>query len=187
MEYSKPDVFRYKVHTISFDELEEIAPNVKWTVQFYARNIGFSAASGIIMTGLDPLDQLPCIQVSSVGAFNIICTSEAVWVYNFIWRGSDFEETDKCDKFVPVPRADKYEFEGEELDKYQDWYFPIMENVTTNLRGAYSYFKWCKRTRGQTCMQQIIEDHAERMRKEAEHKNEMLRKWCKEHEQNEKE
>jgi len=181
MEYSKSDVFRYKVHTILFDELD---PTIKWVVQFYARNIGFSTTSGIIMTGRDPLDQLPCIQVSSLGAFSIICTSEAVWVYNFIWRGSDFEEADKCDKFVPVPQAKKYEFEGEELDKYQDWYFPIMENVTTNLRKAYSYFKWCKRTRGQT-YQEAIDAHSERMRKEDERNNEIRRKGADEYAQKE--
>ena len=109
-----------------------------------------------------------------------------MWVYNFIWRHADFKETDKCDKFVPIPHAVKYEFEGEELDKYQDWYFPIMEKVTTDLRGAYSYFKWCERTRGQT-YQEVINDHAERMRKESEHNAEIFRKAAEEYEQKSKE
>lgn len=183
MKYSKSDVFRYEVHTISFDELNS---SVKFNVQTHARIIGFCAKEGIILSGLDPLDQLPCVQVSGLGATSIICTSEAVWVYNFIWRHADFKETDKCDKFVPIPHAVKYEFEGEELDKYQDWYFPIMEKVTTDLKGAYSYFKWCERTRGQT-YQEVINDHAERMRKESEHNAEIYRKAAKEYEQKSKE
>ena len=183
MEYSKPDVFKYRVHTISFDELNS---NIKWTVQLHARTIGFSTQEGIILSDRNPLDQMPCVRVSGLGAISIICTSEAVWVYNYIWRHDDFKETDKCDKFVPVPQADKYEFEGEELDKYQDWYFPIMEKVTTDLSGAYSYFKWCERTRGQT-RQEAIEAHAERMRKESEHKAEMYRKAAEEYEQKNKE
>lgn len=177
MEYSRPDVYNCKVLTVAFDD---ISKNITTTVEMFASH-QFSALFGMILSNRSPLDQVQCVRVCGIGGRSIICTSEAIWLFDYIYRPEDYIETDKCDKFIPVPSATKLVFEGEELDKYQDWYFPIMERVTVSLRGANSYFKWCKRTRGQD-MAEVIANHDKRFHEYAEKEFERLGKLYEEKE-----